>query len=282
VSGPVVTVHPRRMWVLRLGPRAARLLVGAVAITGCAAAARLAISPPRVPAPPPAPVAVADLSQQAFAALFARRYLTWDASNPTLHQQGLAPFTGSETDPDAGVTPPASGSEQVLWTDVVQSQPGPGGEQVYTVAVQTDVAGLQYLAVPVVREPGGRLILGGYPAFVGPPAMGPFHDTSASLPQVSDPGLSVVVTRALRNYLAGATSDLAADLTPDADVSPPVQPLALSDVVALRWSNAGQAVLAQVVADDARGAEYTLTYDIAVTREQARWEVSAIEIDPDA
>ena len=282
MSDPAVRIATHRMWVLRLAPRVARLLIGLVALTGCAAAARVAIAPPSAHAPPPAPAPGDDLGERGFASLFARRYLTWDAANPALHQQGLASFTGSNVDPDDGVTPPATGSEQVLWTDVVQARPGPAGEEVYTVAVDTDAAGLEYLAVPVLRVGGGALALGGYPAFVGPPATGPLVDATASLPQLTDSGLEVVVTRALRNYLAGASSNLAADLTPGARVSPPAQPLTLDDVAALNWSSADQSVLAQVVATDARGAQYTLTYELAVAREQSRWEVSAIEIDPDA
>ncbi len=270
------------MWLLRLGRRGGRLLVALVAVSGCAAAARAAIAPPRASAPRPTAVAVEDLGAEGFAALFARRYLTWDAADPTVHERGLSAFTGSGIDPDAGVVPPTGVSEQVQWAEVVQSRSGPAGERVYTVAVDTDAAGLEYLAVPVVRVAGGRLALGGYPAFVGPPAARPFVDATASLPQVADPGLEVVVTRALRNYLAGAGSNLAADLTPAANVSPPAQPLVLDQVTEMRWSSADGSVLAQIVANDGRGTQYSLAYELAVAHEQARWEVSAIEIDPDS
>ncbi len=269
------------MWVVRLGRRVGRLLVAAVALSGCAAAMRVAIAPPRS-VPTRAPVAAEHLAAEGFAALFARRYLTWNAAAPALHQQGLAPFTGSGVDPDAGLVPPANVSEQVLWTDVVQSRSGPAGEEVYTVAVATDAAGLEYLAVPVVRNGAGGLALGGYPAFVGPPATGSFDEASASLPQLGDATLSIVVTRALRNYLADAGSNLAADLTPNARISYPAQPLVIDDVASLRWSSADESVVAQVVASDDRGVQYSLAYEIAVARDQSRWEVSAIEVNPDA
>jgi hypothetical protein len=256
--------------------------VGLVAVFGCAAAARFAVAPPAPRAPAPLPAAGDDLAGQGFAQLFARRYLTWAAANPALHQQGLASFVGSGIDADAGATPPPSGSEQVLFTDIVQSRASPLGGRIYTVAVQTDAAGLQYLAVPVVRRSDGRLGLAGYPALVGAPASRPFVDASASLPQLADPPLATVVTRALRNYLAGASSDLAADLAAGARVSVPTQSLALSDVLSLRWSPAGHSVVAEVLAADARGAQYTLAYELAVVEQQSRWEVSAIEIDPDA
>jgi len=41
-------------------------------------------------------------------------------------------------------------------------------------------------------------------------------------------------------------------------------------------------VLAVVQAEDARGVRYTLAYEVDVVRAQGRWEISAIEMDPDA
>jgi hypothetical protein len=41
-------------------------------------------------------------------------------------------------------------------------------------------------------------------------------------------------------------------------------------------------VLATVAAQDARGVRYTLAYELDVLREQGRWEVSAVQMDPDA
>jgi hypothetical protein len=40
-------------------------------------------------------------------------------------------------------------------------------------------------------------------------------------------------------------------------------------------------VLALVQAEDGRGARYTLEYELDVTVTQGRWEVSAIQMDPD-
>jgi hypothetical protein len=37
-----------------------------------------------------------------------------------------------------------------------------------------------------------------------------------------------------------------------------------------------------VQAQDARGARYTLAYELDVARVQGRWEVSAIQTNPDA
>ena len=49
----------------------------------------------------------------------------------------------------------------------------------------------------------------------------------------------------------------------------------------LDWAPGAGAVLAVVEAEDARGARYTLAYELDVARVQGRWEVSAIQMDPD-
>ena len=50
----------------------------------------------------------------------------------------------------------------------------------------------------------------------------------------------------------------------------------------LDWAPEGSSVLATVQAQDARGVRYTLAYELDVAREQGRWEVSAVQMDPDA
>ncbi len=87
--------------------------------------------------------------------------------------------------------------------------------------------------------------------------------------------------RALRNYLAASASELAADLTASAHVSLPAAALTLESVQRLDWAPGAGAVLAVVAAADARGAHYTLAYELDVARVQGRWEISAIQMDPD-
>ncbi len=169
---------------------------------------------------PHAPPRRADLAAQGFASLFARSYLTWNAAEPQAHESALAPFAGTGIDPGAGLAPPSSSSQRVEWTEVVQERESGPDEHVYTVAAQTDGAGLQYLTVPVVRTAAGSLALGGYPAFVGPPASGPAQ-TQGHLREVDEPALATVVGRALRNYLSVSGSELEADLTDGARVSLP-------------------------------------------------------------
>jgi hypothetical protein len=221
------------------------------------------------------------LAAEGFASLFARSYLTWSAADPQAHERDLASFAGPGMEPDAGLAPPSSGEQQVQWTEVVQEREPVAGEHVYTVAAQTDNAGLLYLTVSVVRTAGGSLALGGYPAFVGGPATGPAQPQE-HLREVDEPALATVVGRALRNYLSVSSSELAADLTSNARVSLPAAALNLESVQRLDWAPGAGAVLAVVQAQDSRGARYTLAYELDVAQVQGRWEISAIQTDPDA
>ncbi|HEX3510528.1 MAG TPA: hypothetical protein VHT27_05445 [Solirubrobacteraceae bacterium] len=175
---------------------------------------------------------------------------------------------------------PAAGAQSVRWAEVVQEREPQAGVRVFTVAAQTDSAGLVYLTVPVSHPRASPLALDGYPAFVGPPAGGPA--TLPKLKAVGNPGLETVVVRALRNYLAGAAGDLAADLVPGARVATPPNPLTLLTVQAVDWAPVGSSVQATVTAQDAQGAQYTLTYELDVAVVQGRWEVAAVQTDPDA
>jgi hypothetical protein len=281
--GPSVTISARPLWRVRLARGLPRYLLYAACLAGLVASGRFAIAPPRVSASAVAvPAAPApDPAAEGYAVLFARRYLSWDASQPQLSEQALAPMTGTALAPGAGLTPPASGAQHVEWAEVVQGRRLEVGAHVYTVAVQTDAAGLVYLTVCVVRKADGRLALEGYPAFVGAPDASA-AEAPARAGEVSDRALAAVIERALRNYLAGASEELAADLSRYARVSVPNVDLVLEAVQRLGWSGDGRSVLAVVQARDGRGARYTLGYELDVTDANGRWEVSAVQMDPQA
>jgi hypothetical protein len=279
---PAVTIASRSLWRLRLVRDLPRYLLYALCTAGLVASARFAIAPPRpmATAAPPAGAPPVDMAGEGYASLFARRYLTWDAAEPQLSERLLAPMTGPALEAGAGLSLPSTGEQHVAWLEVVQARALGAGEHVYTVAAQTDTAGLVYLTVGVVRRADGTLALSGYPAFVGAPAAGPAQ-SPARLLDVTDPALTAVVERALRNYLAGSPEELAADLTSDARVSVPELRLTLESLQRLGWTSDKRSVLALVEAQDARGAQYTLAYEMDVSEVASRWEVSAIQTDPD-
>ena len=211
-----VTIARRPLWRIRLVRGLPRYVVCALGLAGALASVRFALDPPRAALPTALlrRPASEDLAAEGYATLFARAYLTWEAGRPEAREHALAPFVGPGMDGDAGLQTPGSGEQRVQWTQVVQERELQSGDHVYTVAAQTDTAGLLYLTVGVLRKPGGELALAGYPAFVGPPASGPAQSNAdGRLREVSEPALTTVVDRALRNYLAGSPSELAADLS---------------------------------------------------------------------
>ncbi|HEV7937667.1 MAG TPA: conjugal transfer protein [Solirubrobacteraceae bacterium] len=275
-----VSVTPKSMWRIRLARELPRYLLQALAIVGLLASARFAIAPPRpiLARSSTSGSAVSDRAAEGFATLFARAYLDWDSRDPEAHRLALAPFVGSWMEGEAGLQPPEDGEQQVQWTQIVQVRHIASGE-FYTVAAQTDTAGLLYLSVGVAHEADGALALAGYPAFVGAPT-----STAAAAPahlrEVEEPALATVVTRALRNYLARAESELDADLAAGARVSLPEQTLTLQSLDSLDWSASGRSVVATLRARDERGGQYTLAYELGVRLSAGRWEISAIQTNP--
>jgi hypothetical protein len=277
-----VSVRARPLWRIRLARELPRYVLYTLSIAGLVASARFAIAPPRpsVLADPVRASSMPDRAAEGYASLFTRRYLTWDAAEPQAGQRVLASFLGPSM-PSAGLQPPPTGEQRVEWVEVVQQREPESGQHVYTLAAQTDTAGLLYLTVSVVRRRDGSLALADYPAFVGAPSSGPAQ-APAHLREVADPGLTTVVTRALRNYLGVSAGELAADLTSRARVSLPALALSLESVQRLDWSPGGGAVLALVQAQDRRGVQYTLDYELDVALKQGRWEISAVQTDPQA
>jgi hypothetical protein len=262
---------------------APRYLLGVLSLAGLAASARFAIAPPtpRLPQAALRSPVTADRAAEGYAALFARRYLSWNASEPLASERTLEPFLGAGLEADAGIELPQTGEQRVEWDEVVQAREPVRGEHVYTIAAQTDTGGLLYLTVGVLRTAGGSLALSGYPAFVGAPAAEPAQ-SQPRLREISDSTLTTVVRRALRNYLAASPAELAADLTSGALVSLPSAALSLESIQRMDWTADGSSVLAVAQARDARGVLYTLAYEVEVVRAQGRWEVSAVQMDPDA
>ena len=276
-----VLITRRPMWRLRIASDAPRYLLCALSLAGILASARFAIAPPRASAPSTSGVSTArpELAAEGYAVLFARSYLTWNAADPEAAGHGLQQFVAAAAEPDLGRQLPATGEQRVEWAEVVQEREPRAGEHDYTVAAQTDTSGLVYLAVPIERAPGGAVQLAAYPAFVGPPALGT-GALQEGVRSVSDPSLRAVVGRALRNYLAGEPSELAADLTASAVVSLPEQGLSLTAIQRIAWDSDGRSVVAVIQAQDSRGEQYTLAYELDVVQAQGRWEVSAVQMDP--
>jgi hypothetical protein len=234
---------------------------------------------PAAPEPSRA-AATADAPSRAFALEFSRAYLSYDVGRPDLRRRALAPFLSDAVAADAGFFP-AGGSQAVIWAEVASDQPALTGGRAITVAAAISTQALPiYLTVSVAHEPGGPLSLVGYPAFVGAPAIS--RDApSVSLSPVEDEQLIAVVGRALRNYLAGSAQNLKADLAPGAAVTLPTLPLRVRSIERVDWlgRSGARAVLATVEAIDARGATYTLAYELGIAIRERPY-IDFIEVIP--
>jgi hypothetical protein len=276
-----VSVRPRSMRRIRVSAGLTRWVLYATATAGLAASARFAIAPPRPPAARAPAVEHRDLAAEGFASQLARGYLAFDGDRPDAHRAQLASFVGDYLDPDLGLRAPPGRVQRVRWTLVVQSRPGADGSRVYTVAAQTDRAGLLYLSVDVARGHDHALRLDGYPALVGAPLSAPAAVApEGQLRDVADRGLRATCQRALRNYLSRAGDNLNADLTADAAVALPGLSLSLHRLAGLQWAPDGASVFASVEANDRDGVSYTLRYELDVRRVDERWEIAAIQTDP--
>jgi hypothetical protein len=263
----------------RLRAAAPRYLATAVLIVLLALGARALVVPPSAP-PAWHPAPSADAPSEDFALQFARAYLTYDADRPGLRAQALAPFLSSAFDSNAGFFA-ATGGQRVLWEDVASDQTSLAGGRVITVAAAVSTQRLPvYLSVTVSHDRSGGLALVGYPSFVGAPAVDA-QPQPESRTAVDDQVVLAVVDRVVRNYQAGSAANLKADLTADAVVTLPTVTLDVERVNRVVWLGdaGGGAVLATVTAADARGAEYTLTYELGVAYRERPY-VDFIEVIP--
>lgn len=264
----------------RLIARAPRHLAGAaLAVLVCLGLRGLLLAPPATTAQAQ-PVASADAPSEDLALRFARAYLTYDAADPTERTAALAPYLPGADSAGAGFTAD-HGSREVLWEEVASEQPALQGGRVVTVAAQPGGSAAPiFLAITVRHEPGRPLSVVGYPALVGAPAIDT-HPVEPARDAVTDPEVSQVVGRVLRNYLAGSAPDLRADLADDAQVTLPTVSLSVQRVGPLDWvSGPGSgAVLATAVAEDGEGATYTLTYELGIAWHERPY-VDFIEVVP--
>lgn len=252
-------------------PRAA-LITAAVVLS--AAGVRSVVAP----RPAPAPVMVrtganVDLRAEAFAQAFVRAYLEWDGRDPNAHRAAVASFVSSSLEQGAGVRVPAAGVQRVRWTVVVGDR-ADGRERVVTVAAAT-TAGEVDLAVTVARDRRGFLVVPVYPAVVGPVPTDPKFQPRQEQ-AVEDRALTGVVRRALVNYLRRDRADLLADLSPNAVVVLPVQPLRVRSTEDVTWVTPGRRIAVVVRARRRGGTQLTLRYVLGVVRAGGRWFVQSV------
>lgn len=276
---PRVTAHRRPLWWLSLRlawPRYVLALVGVITIVR-GAVGMVAPSPTK-PRQVIAHVASsADPEAEGLAVRFTRDYLSYSSQSQAQRERVLAGIVGGPLDHDAGFSAPGSGSDRVTAAQVIADVPLGGGTNRYSVMASTTRAGTVYLAVTIGHDARGALELVGAPAFVGAPSTAPAVDDPSEAGQVvTDGRLSAVISRALRNYLAGATGQLQADVMPGVTVRGPSVRLRLVQVEHVAWTQQNRLVGVDLQAADRTGATYELHYDVGVT-DRDRWFVTSIE-----
>jgi hypothetical protein len=132
--------------------------------------------------------------------------------------------------------------------------------------------------VPVNRDRRGLLSISAYPAIVGPPATNSKPEP-ADEDSVEDADLVAVAQRAMRNYLAANRNNLLADLTPDARISLPADPMTVDGEPAVTWVVAKRRIAVELNTKDRQGTTWTLRYELDVRRRD-RWYVRSVQVDP--
>lgn len=274
--GASVTMVRRSARVERLLARGPRFVfVGTLAITSLVGLRTLLW---------PAPLADSQSAAQGdrapfedFAQGFARAYLAYDGQHMGPRERALRPYLPADMDADAGLVPRPRRTQEVGFTRVAGDRAGPGGVRVVTVAAGLGTRTL-YIAVPVERAQGGALALADYPAVVGAPPRA--RPALPELGEVQDGGVRQVAVRVIRNYLTGATLNLRADLAPSASVPALGESLSVRSVDRVGWAGGSDsgAVAVTVEAVDARGALWTLTYELGLERAHGRLAVTFIEM----
>ena len=270
---PLVASRPA--WLIRLSGQAPRAaFIAALAILSFAGLVNVLRGSPEF-APLRAAEPMRDLTAESFAEAFTRTYLTWDATRPERHERDVAAFTSESLEPGAGLTPPASGAQEVTWTATVHDEQVPGNRRLVTVAARTRAGRDFHLSVPIRRDRRGLLAVSGYPALVGAP---PADRASprADEPDVEDTQLRAVVGRAIRNYLRLEGTNLRADLDPRAVVALPATPLEVKSIDSISRIAPGRVAL-EVRAEG--GAAWTLRYELEVVKRE-RWYVRSIQTNP--
>jgi hypothetical protein len=269
-------VVPRSAWLVRCAGRAPRAgfiaLIAILSLAGLLTVLTGGPEPVQLRGSEPA----TDLAAESFAEAFTRAYLTWDGAHPERHDNRVAAFTAEALESGAGLSVPASGTQEVSWTATVGDEALSTTRRLITVVAQTSAGLAYYVSVPVQRDRRGLMAVSRYPALVGaPPA-----DTKAAPayePDVEDQQLQAVAGRAVTNYLRREGTNLRADLDREAVVALPAVQLEVRSIDSI--SRVGPGRIAVEARAEGRGAAWTLRYELEVVKRE-RWYVRSIQTNP--
>ena len=228
-----------------------------------------------------APVVWPDDAARAFAADFARAYLSYSPKDPEASARALQGFVAPEL---AGSIAPQFGehaARQAVGAVTVASTVSLDSRHaLVTVAAATSAGGTRYLTVPVARDARGGLVVSDLPSFAAGPARAAVEPAETeAIPASERAAIGDVTTRFLRAYLGGDAGGLSYLVPPGVRIGALAQRMELVDVdsLALAAPAAGRerTVLVSARVRDESGAVYRVGYRLLLIR-QERWSVEAV------
>jgi hypothetical protein len=235
-----------------------------------------------VPAPRAAVPAWPDDAARAFAAEFARAYLSYDPADPEASaaavQAFATPLLASTIAPEYDEDAPRRKVGQVT---VARVERVDDRHALVTVAAATG-DGTTYLTVPVAHGANGGLVVSDLPSLSAPPPRATVEEEShESLATAERPAIADVITRFFRAYLAGEADGLEYLAPAGVHIGALAHEHELLDLTSLSLAEPAKGserdVLASVRARDIEtGAVYDLGYRVRLVREDSRWYVSAV------
>jgi hypothetical protein len=259
------------------------LLVVVLLLRGLASVLESREPTPAVQAPRAAPASWPDDDARAFAADFARAYLSYTPRQPDASARAVqafaAPELASSIAPVYGGRAPAQAVGSVL---VARTARLDARHALVTVAASVEGApGTRYLTVPVARDEAGGLVVSDLPSFAAGPARASLEQPATEpLPVSERAAITPVVSRFLRAYLAGDASGLEYLVPAGVRIDAPAHGQELVDIGELAAAGPGSGrerlVLAAVRARDAvSGGVFSLRYRLRLVRRD-RWYVAAV------
>jgi len=224
-----------------------------------------------------------DDDARAFAADFARAYLSYSPKRPEVSARAIQAFAAQELvntiapEYADGAMAQAAGSVTVARTASLDEW-----HALVTVAATVEPeATTRYLTVPVARDDDGGLVVSALPSFAAAPRRASLQEPATEPLSVAERAvIEPVVSRFLRAYLAGDASGLQYLVPAGVQIAAPTAGYELLEVSALSLarpvSGRERVVLASVRARQKQGGGvFSLLYRLRLVRRD-RWYVAAV------
>jgi hypothetical protein len=270
-----------RRWVLWAGLGLIVVLLLLFAARGIGASRRAT-----QPADGGAGVAFPDAEAQAFAASFARLYLTYAPWTVDAQRAALQPMMRSGLDAGNAVAPqPGGDAQRVVAVWPARSKDLGGGHGRVTLACLVVSGGqtrTMYLAVPIGRDARGGLAVEDWPAPVSPPRHGdPSGSDEVDLTDAAAQPIKDLLGRFMPAYLAGQPVP-PQFIAPGGSVDPLEHAYELREIVGMTQAGpptaVGRIVLVTVrINDTTTTTQFTARYRVLVAKPFDRWLIKRIQ-----